>query len=107
MARRPVYIVLIRSTRPDFTRENMTPEERAAMQAHAAYQRQLMDEKKLILSGPCLDGAFGMGLLEVESAEDMRQIMERDPAVTSGAMAAEWHPFMLGAIRVPEEEPVA
>ena len=105
MARRPIYVVLIRSPRPDFTMENMTPEEKAAMQAHGAYQRQLMAEKKLILSGPCLDGAFGMGLLEADSAEEMRQIMERDPAVTSGAMRAEWHPFLLGAIRLPEDEP--
>ncbi len=105
MARRPVFVVLIRSPRPDFTRENMTPEERAAMLAHVTYQGQLLAEKKLILSGPCLDGAFGMGLIEAESAEEMRQIMEHDPAISSGAMTAEWHQFLLGHIRVPEDEP--
>ena len=103
MARRPTFVVLIRSTRPDFTIENITPQELAAMQAHAAYQEQLMAEKKLILSGPCLDGAFGLGLFEADSADDMRQIIENDPAVTSGVMSPEWHPFRLGTIRLPEE----
>jgi uncharacterized protein YciI len=81
----------------------MTPEEKAAMQAHGVYHQQLMDEKKLILSGPYLEGAFGMGLFEAGSAEDMRQMVEHDPAVTSGMMTAEWHPFHLGSIRVPGE----
>jgi uncharacterized protein YciI len=72
------------------------------MQAHSVYQQQLMDAKKLILSGPCLDGAFGLGLFEAASAEEMRQIMENDPAISSGIMAPEWHPFRLGDIRVPE-----
>jgi uncharacterized protein YciI len=103
MARRPIFVCLIRPARPGFTIEGMTPEERAAMQAHSVYQQQLMDEKKLILSGPCLDGAFGLGLFEADSAEDMRQIAEHDPAVTSGAFTPEWHPFRLGAIRAPEE----
>ena len=103
MARRPVFVCLIRPTRPGFTLENMTSEERAAMQAHGVYHQQLLEEKKLILSGPCLDGAFGLGLFEADSAEEMRQIVEHDPAVSRGAMAAEWHPFRLGDIRVPEE----
>lgn len=103
MARRPVFVCLIRPTRPGFTIESMTPEEKAAMQTHGAYQQQLLEEKKLILSGPCLDGAFGMGLFEAASAEEMRQIVENDPAVTSGTMTPEWHPFRLGDIRVPEE----
>ena len=105
MARRPTFVCLIRATRPDFTLQNITPEELAAMQAHAVYQQQLLEEKKLILSGPCLDGAFGLGLFEAESAEEMRQIVEHDPAVTSGVMSPEWHPFRLGDIRLPEEEP--
>ena len=102
MARRPVFVALIRPTRPGFTIESMTPEEKAAMQAHSVYQQHLMIEKKLILSGPCLDGAFGLGLFEADSAEEMRQIMENDPAISSGAMSPEWHPFRLGDIRVPE-----
>ena len=80
----------------------MTPEERAAMQAHGAYQRQLTAEKKRILSGPCLDGAFGMGLFEAESAEEMGQMMDRDPAAISGLFTIEWHPFALESIRLPE-----
>ena len=104
MARRPVFVCLLRPTRSGFTLANITPEEQAAMQEHGRYHQQLMAEKKLILSGPCLDGAFGMGLFEAESAEEMRQIVEHDPAVTSGVCVPEWHPFRLGDIRVPEEE---
>jgi uncharacterized protein YciI len=107
MAQRPFFVYLIHAARPGFTLENMTPEEKAAMLAHVAYLQQMMDAKKLILAGPCLDGAFGLGLFEADSAEDMRQIAERDPAVTSGAFTAEWHPFRLGKLRVPEEAPTA
>lgn len=103
MARRPVFVALMRPTRPGFTLASMTTEEKAAMQAHSVYHQQLMDAKKLILSGPCLDGAFGLGLFEAESTEDMRQIIENDPAISSGIMAPEWHPFRLGDMRVPEE----
>ena len=103
MARRPVFVCLLKPTRSGFTIESMTPEEQAAMRAHSAYHQQLRAEKKLILSGPCLDGAFGMGLFEAESAEEMRQIVEHDPAVTSGICSPEWHPYSLGDIRVPEE----
>ena len=103
MARRPTFVTLLRSFRPDFTLENMTPEEKAIMQAHGIYLRQLLDEKKLILAGPCLDGAFGLGVFEAESAEDMRQILEHDPAATSGVFFHEWHPLSIGLFRVPED----
>ncbi len=103
MAERLTFVCLIRSTRPDFTIESMTPEEREAMREHAAYHQRLRDAKKLILSGPCLDGAFGLSLFEAESAEEARQIIEQDPAVSSGAMLPEWHQFALGRIRVPED----
>lgn len=104
MARRPVFICLIRPTRPGFTIDSMTPEELAAMQAHGVYHQRLRAEKKLILSGPCLDGAFGMALFEAESAEEARSIIENDPAVSSGITIPEWHPYRLGDIRVPEAE---
>jgi uncharacterized protein YciI len=107
MASRPTFVVLLRSFRPDFTLENMTPEEKTIMQAHGLYLRQLLAEKKLILAGPCLDGAFGLGVFEADSAEDMRQMLEHDPAATSGAFFHEWHPVRIGFLRVPEEPPTA
>ncbi len=103
MPRRPIFVCLVRPTRPGFTPQSMTPEEREAFQAHFRYHEQLMAEKKLILSGACHDGTFGMGLFEAGSAEEMRQIIENDPIVASGVVTPEWHPFRLGDIRVPEE----
>ena len=104
MARRPTFVTLLRSVRPDFTLESMTPEEKAIMQAHGLYLRQLLEEKQLILAGPCLDGAFGLGLFEADSAEDMRQMLAHDPAATSGAFFHDWHPVNIGLFRVPEAE---
>lgn len=58
MENRSTFIGLIRPTRPGFV-EQMLPEEEA-MQAHAAYLRQLLSEKTLFLAGPCLDRVFGL-----------------------------------------------
>jgi uncharacterized protein YciI len=101
METRSTFIGLIRPTRPGFV-EQMLPEEEAAMRAHAAYLRQLLSEKTLLLAGPCLDRAFGCAIFETESEESARQIMAHDPTVERGVMTAEVHPFSISFLRQPE-----
>jgi len=98
MENRPVFICTIRPTRPGFV-DQMLPEEEAAMQAHAAYYKQLVSENKIILYGPCLDRALGIAVFEAASLEDACQLMTRDPAVERGVMAPEIHPFHIAFLR--------
>lgn len=94
MSEKQHFVYQIRATRPGFGPE-MTLEERKAMSDHAEYLARLLEEGKLVLAGPCLDFAFGLAVLEVESEEAARQIMRSDPSVSSGVMEAEFHPFKL------------
>ena len=68
MEDRSTFIGLIRPTRAGFV-ERMLPEEEAAMEAHAAYLRQLLSDKTLLLAGPYLDRVFGLSIFEAESKE--------------------------------------
>ncbi len=98
MENRPVFICTIRPTRPGFV-DQMLPEEEAAMQAHAAYYKQLVSENKIILYGPCLDRAFGIAVFDAASLEDVRQLVASDPAIKQGVMAPDIHPFHIAFLR--------
>ena len=93
------YIYLIRP-RPGFV-DSMTPGEEAVMAEHFAYLQDLMTQGRLVMAGPCLDGAFGIVILRVPSQrdsdglEEARGLMEADPAVRAGVMRAELHPFKI------------
>lgn len=87
------FLYLIRP-RPGFI-ETMTPAEEAVMDEHFAYLQSLQARGSLRLAGPCLDGAFGIVLLIVDSAEEAQGMMEADPAVRSGIVQAEIHPFKI------------
>jgi uncharacterized protein YciI len=67
--------------RPTFS-QDMTPEERAIMQQHLVYWRALMDKGKVIVFGPVMDpkGAYGLGVIEAESEEEVQSFIANDPA---------------------------
>ncbi|MGP4082891.1 YciI family protein [Pseudalkalibacillus sp. R45] len=73
-------------TRPDFI--NTTKEEDEILSQHFTYLEGLLDNKELILAGPCLDGSLGIVILRAESEKRARSIMEGDPAVINGLMQA-------------------
>lgn len=86
------YLYTITPVRANFI-EEMTPEEATIMQTHFHYLQNLLQEGVLILAGPCLDSSFGIVILNAESEEAARQLMENDPAVANNVMTAELHPF--------------
>ena len=71
----------------------------------ADHFRRLQDlhaKGTVVLAGRTLnDGAarFGIVILEVESEEEARQIMETDPAVIGGVMTAELFPYRVALLR--------
>jgi uncharacterized protein YciI len=66
------------------------------MGEHFAYNQRLFEEGKILLGGAATDGAIGVILLRVGSAEEARQIYENDPAVKAGIGYPELHPFRVG-----------
>ena len=71
--------------RPTFA-SDMTPDERAAIEAHQTYLRGLAAKGAAIAFGPVLDpkGSWGVGIFAVESDEAMAAIARDDPAILSG-----------------------
>jgi len=67
--------------RPTFSKD-MTAEERAIMQQHIVYWKDLMDKGKVIAFGPVLDpaGAYGLGIIEADSEDEVKAFIADDPA---------------------------
>ncbi len=93
------YLYLIRPTRPDFSPEGMTPQEQRLMGEHWVYLQGLFAEGRLLLTGPCTDGAFGIAIFEAGSLEEARQVAANDPAVQGGIMRVEVHPYRVSLLR--------
>ena len=92
------YLVIIRPPRANFE-ENMTPKEIKAMEEHFSYLQSLLGAKKLILAGPCLDGAFGVILLNVKSYKEAEELIDNDPSVKAKIMTPEIHPFRISLLK--------
>lgn len=67
------------------------------MRRHAAFLKDLLDGGKLLLAGPCLDGAYGVAVFTVTDADEMRTILDADPA-KSLFTKVEIHPMRTGLL---------
>ncbi len=67
--------------RPDFS-QTMTPEERAVMMQHIAYWKDYMNKGIMLIFGPVIDpnGVYGLGIIAVDSEEELAGLLENDPA---------------------------
>lgn len=81
--------------------ESMSEAESEIMERHFQYLNGLLAEGKLILAGPCLDGAFGIVVYRAESMFAAREVMENDPAVINQLMSAELHPYRVSLMGMP------
>jgi uncharacterized protein YciI len=81
--------------------QSMTPEEQAIFAQHFAYCEKLHSEDKLLLSGACSDGAFGMVMYKAETEAEARSMFENDPLVQSGITDTEFHPFKIVRLQHP------
>lgn len=86
------WIYMVRPTRADFL-ETRTPAEDRIVAQHFDYLTELLHASKLVLAGPCLDGAFGIVVLKAVDEPEARALMGSDPAVAAGVFSAELHPF--------------
>jgi uncharacterized protein YciI len=65
---------------------SMTAEEQATMRAHGEFLQGQLAAGTLVVAGPVLDpaGVFGMAVFEAESMDELRRLLERDPAKAIG-----------------------
>jgi uncharacterized protein len=82
---------------------DITTDERTHMGEHVAYFGGLFAKGHVLIYGPVLDpeAGFGMAVIEAESAEDVRALMESDPTVRSGMNKYTVSPMIVGACRGP------
>ena len=70
--------------------------EQPGLQAHVEHFRRLLQEGKLLMGGPFMDGASGgMMLLEIGVSEaEITRFASEDPAVKSGLLVFEVRPWL-------------
>ena len=86
--------------RPDF-HLNQSETERRIMSQHTQYWIALTEKGNTIVYGPVFDpkGVFGMGIIEVDNAEQADTIGKEDPAVSSKLCTCELIPMQVGMMR--------
>jgi uncharacterized protein YciI len=72
-----------------------TPEVRKIMEGHLASITRMHDMGKLILAGPFADSGDlrGMFVFQGGPLEEIRALVDEDPAVKSGRLVLELHPW--------------
>ena len=88
------YFVQLIGTRQGWP-ENMTSEEEKIMADHYYYLRDLTAQKKVVTAGPVFDPVFGLIILETESEDEARRIMDNEPSVVQGV-----HTYKMSPMRV-------
>lgn len=88
------YLIMYHPPRDGFA-ENATPEESTVVMKHFEYLKQLHAEKVVLIAGRTEDARFGIALIETESEEKAREILDDDPAVKAKVFTAELLPFSL------------
>ena len=71
------------------------PMEQPGIGEHAANMGALLQRKVLWCGGPFLDGAGGLAVFRAASLEEATRIASEDPAVASGLLVPEVHPWLL------------
>ena len=82
--------------RPAFDRqliENASDQQRAVVAEHSDWLEARYAEGRVRFAGRCYDGPFGLVVLDADSEEEARRLMEADPSVRGGVQTAELYPF--------------
>ncbi|MFW9940954.1 MAG: YciI family protein [Candidatus Thorarchaeota archaeon] len=79
------YYAIIKPYRQDFI-TNPKENEDKIMKDHFYYLKSLMKQKKLFFAGPTLipEDPFGVIILEVETAEEAKNLLKNDPSIIAG-----------------------
>jgi len=79
------FLLRLVPPRPSFA-QDMRPDEAQAMQRHVEYWREQLRLGIAVAFGPVADpdGAWGVGIVEVDSVEQLAALQQADPAIKSG-----------------------
>lgn len=88
------YYVALLYRGPKWTAE-ATPEVMEIQKGHLAHIGKMAETGKLILAGPFSDGGNlrGMFVFKTDTLEEAKALSGADPAVKSGRLVLEWHPW--------------
>ena len=71
------------------------------MAQHAAYWRPLIESGQMVIFGPVLDssGSWGLGVVEADDEDELRDFAAGDPVVISGTGSIEVGKMLAGFVR--------
>jgi len=94
------FVFRLIAARPTFALD-MSDEERAVMERHAAHWQSFIESGRMVIFGPVLDatGSWGLGVVEAEDEDELRAFASLDPAVTSGTARIEIGELLAGFVR--------
>jgi uncharacterized protein YciI len=95
----PTHFLYLALPPPRSFVNDATPREYEVLERHFAYMRELADAGKLLLSGPTLDGAYGVAILKVTDVDEAEAIVRNDPAVAGGLFEPHVHPLAVGILK--------
>jgi len=92
------YLYRIQPTRLEMLAQGPTTEEAEIVAQHFAYLKQLTDQGVVVLAGRTLntdEKSFGIVIMQADSEETARTVMQNDPAVKHQVMRAELYPYRI------------
>ena len=92
------FIYMVQPTRLGLLTEGPTREEETILGLHFDYLKDLAEKGIVLLAGRTQDAgesSFGIVILQTESEQAAREIMEKDPAVHERVMSARLHPYRI------------
>jgi uncharacterized protein len=94
------FVFRLKAPRPTFALD-MTDEEREVMRRHAAYWQPFIESGQMVVFGPVLDstGSWGLGVIEADDEDELREFAAGDPVVTTGTGEVEVGKMLAGFVR--------
>jgi len=94
------FVFRLIAPRPTFALD-MSDEEREIMARHAAHWQPYVESGRMVIFGPVLDatGSWGLGVIEADDEDELREFAARDPVVTTGTAEIEVGKLLAGFVR--------
>jgi uncharacterized protein YciI len=94
------FVFRLKAPRPTFALD-MSDEEREVMGRHAAHWQPYIESGQMVIFGPVLDstGSWGLGVVQSDNEDELRDFAARDPVVTTGTASIELGKMLQGFVR--------
>jgi uncharacterized protein len=94
------FVFRLKAPRPNFALD-MSEEEREVMGRHAAHWQPYIESGQMVIFGPVLDstGSWGLGVVQSDDEDELRDFAARDPVVTTGTASIELGKMLQGFVR--------